>query len=165
MKREVLEESSRELVHIERSIEELKLKNRDMRAVQFEQEKRIKILQQNSGDLQVSKEQLEADYERIKQKMADREIEIVDCEQALTREQERERSNLDRRRELMERIELLSQKSLVLERHQQQMEREIFQFIEENERIRKALYNRDLEAERAKQRNKQILQRSEFHLQ
>jgi hypothetical protein len=50
----------------------------------------------------------------------------------------------------MARIDLLSQKSLVLEKHQQQMEREIFQFIEENERIRRTLYNRDLEAERAK---------------
>ena len=42
------------------------------------------------------------------------------------------------------------------------MEREIFQFIEENERIRRTLYNRDLEAERAKARNKQILTKSEF---
>jgi hypothetical protein len=30
------------------------------------------------------------------------------------------------------------------------MEREIFNFVEENERIRRAIYNRDLEAERAK---------------
>ena len=30
------------------------------------------------------------------------------------------------------------------------MEKEIYNFIEENERIRKTLYNRDLEAERAK---------------
>lgn len=50
----------------------------------------------------------------------------------------------------MERIDILSQKSLVLEKHQQEMEREIFRFMEENERIRRALYNRDLEAERAK---------------
>jgi len=44
------------------------------------------------------------------------------------------------------------------------MEREIFSFIEENERIRRTLYNRDLEAERAKARNKQILTKSEFQL-
>ena len=44
------------------------------------------------------------------------------------------------------------------------MEREIFNFIEENERIKRTIYNRDLEAERAKQRNKQILSRSEFQM-
>lgn len=44
------------------------------------------------------------------------------------------------------------------------MEREIFSFIEENERIRRTLYNRDLEAERAKARNKQVLSKSEFQL-
>ena len=59
---------------------------------------------------------------------------------------------------------MLSQKSLVLERHQQEMEKEIFNFIEENERIRRALYNRDLEAERAKQRNQQAIQKSTFLL-
>jgi len=37
------------------------------------------------------------------------------------------------------------------------MEREIFAFVEENERIRRALYNRDLEAQRAKERNKQAI--------
>jgi hypothetical protein len=35
----------------------------------------------------------------------------------LTREQERERFNLTRRKELMERIEIMSQKSIFLERH------------------------------------------------
>ena len=64
----------------------------------------------------------------------------------------------------MTRMDLLSQKSLVLEKHQHEMEREIFAFVEENERIRRALYNRDLEAQRAKERNKQAIQRSEFTL-
>lgn len=135
-----------------------------MRTVQFEQEKRVKIYQSNMAELEQTKAQLEGDYEKVKQRLAEAEIQIVDCEQALTREQDRERANLSRRRELMDRIDLLSQKSLVLERHQQQMEREIFSFIEENERIRRTLYNRDLEAERAKARNKQILTKSEFQL-
>jgi len=34
------------------------------------------------------------------------------------------------------------------------MEKEMMNFLEENERIRRQLYNRDLEAERAKERNK-----------
>jgi len=52
----------------------------------------------------------------------------------------------------------------VLEKHQHEMEREIFAFVEENERIRRTLYNRDLEAQRAKERNKQAISRSEFSL-
>ena len=51
----------------------------------------------------------------------------------------------------MERIEIMSQKSILLERHQHEMERELSNFLEENERIRRQLYNRDLEAERAKE--------------
>lgn len=78
----------------------------------------------------------------------------MDLEQTLTRETERERSNIGRRRELMERIEIMSQKSILLERHQHEMERELSNFLEENERIRRQLYNRDLEAERAKERNR-----------
>ena len=54
----------------------------------------------------------------------------------------------------MERIEIMSQKSILLERHQHEMERELSNFLEENERIRSQLYNRDLEAERAKERNR-----------
>lgn len=78
----------------------------------------------------------------------------MDLEQTLTRETERERSNIGRRREIMERIEIMSQKSILLERHQHEMERELSNFLEENERIRRQLYNRDLEAERAKERNR-----------
>jgi hypothetical protein len=37
----------------------------------------------------------------------------------------------------MERIEIMSQKSILLERHQQEMERELSNFLEENERIRR----------------------------
>jgi hypothetical protein len=74
------------------------------------------------------------------------ESQLIDSEQSLTKEQTRDTRNLDRRRELMTRMDLLSQKSLVLEKHQHEMEREIFAFVEENERIRRALYNRDLEA-------------------
>jgi hypothetical protein len=51
---------------------------------------------------------LEQDYEKVKQRLAESEVHIVDCEQVLTREQDRESSNLDRRRELMARIDLLS---------------------------------------------------------
>lgn len=47
-----------------------------------------------------------------------KETEIVDLEQTLTREQERENFNISRRKELMERIEIMSQKSILLERHQ-----------------------------------------------
>jgi hypothetical protein len=61
----------------------------------------------------------------------------VDLEQTLTRETERERQNIGRRRELMERIEIMSQKSILLERHQHEMERELSNFLEENERIRR----------------------------
>lgn len=78
----------------------------------------------------------------------------MDLEQTLTCETERERQNIGRRRELMERIEIMSQKSILLERHQHEMERELSNFLEENERIRRQLYNRDLEAERAKERNR-----------
>ena len=56
----------RDLTSIEVSIEELKAKNKDMRAVQFEQEKRVKIISGNLKELQLSKEQLEADYDMVK---------------------------------------------------------------------------------------------------
>ena len=45
-------------------------------------------------------------------------------------------------------------KSQGLEMQQQEMERQIIEFIEENERIREALHQRDIEAERVKQRNR-----------
>ena len=88
----------------------------------------------------------------------------MDVEQQLTGEQERDRGNQMRRRELIARIDALSLKSFELEKHQSEMEREIFTFMEENDRMRRALYNRDLEAQRAKQRNRQIIERSEFYL-
>ena len=50
-KRQVFEDSSRELTQIEESIENLKTKNKDMRAVQFESEKRIKIITTNCQEL------------------------------------------------------------------------------------------------------------------
>lgn len=164
LKRAALEDTVKELHHIEGSIDELKAKNRDMRTLQFEQEKRVKIIQANEQDLSAQQLSLEKDYERVKQKLAQAESQLVDSEQSLTKEQTRDTRNLDRRRELMTRMDLLSQKSLVLEKHQHEMEREIFAFVEENERIRRALYNRDLEAQRAKERNKQAIQRSEFTL-
>lgn len=135
-----------------------------MRTSQFDQEKRIKILQSNYAELAHVKTQLEADFENVKNRLTDKEAEIIEIEQTLTREQDRERFNTDRRRELMERIEIMSQKSILLERHQQEMERELFNFVEENERIRRQLYNRDLEAERAKARNKQAITHSHFQL-
>ena len=52
-----------------------------------------------------------------------------------------------------------------MERHQQEMERELQNFLEENDRIRRQLYNRDLEAERAKARNRQVIQKSQFYLE
>jgi chromosome segregation ATPase len=106
--RRVLEDSTRDLQSIERTLEELQLKNKDMRASQFEQEKRVKILNSNLLELQEQRDHLEQDYERVKERVAEREIQIVDCEQFLTREQDRDRANNDRRRELMERIDLLS---------------------------------------------------------
>jgi hypothetical protein len=64
------------------------------------------------------KAQLEGDFETVKARLADKETEIVEIEQTLTREQDRDRENNHRRRELMERIEIMSQKSVLLERHQ-----------------------------------------------
>jgi hypothetical protein len=64
------------------------------------------------------KAQLEGDFESVKARLADKETEIVEIEQKLTREQDRDRDNNHRRRELMERIEIMSQKSVLLERHQ-----------------------------------------------
>jgi len=153
-KRQALEDATRELRQIEDSIESIKARNKDMRTSQFDQEKRIKILQGNYNQLSQTKSQLEGDFENVKNRLTDKEVEIIEVEQTLTREQDRDRHNNDRRRELMERIEIMSQKSILLEKHQQEMERELFQFVEENERIRRQLYNRDLEAERAKARNK-----------
>ena len=89
-----------------------------MRTSQFDQEKRIKILQSNYAELAHVKTQLEADFENVKNRLTDKEAEIIEIEQTLTREQDRERFNTDRRRELMERIEIMSQKSILLERHQ-----------------------------------------------
>ena len=54
LKRAGCEESTRQLQLIDRSIEELKVKNKDMRALQFEQEKRVKIVQGNHADLEES---------------------------------------------------------------------------------------------------------------
>ena len=54
-KRECIEQTARELGQVERNIEEIKLKNKEMRTVQFEQEKRVKIHQANLQDLTVSK--------------------------------------------------------------------------------------------------------------
>ena len=82
--------------------------NKDMRSDQFDQEKRIKIVQANAQDLQSSKTQLDTDYEGVKQRLAEKETHIVDMEQTLTREQDRERLNIGRRQELMERIEIMS---------------------------------------------------------
>ena len=71
--------------------------------------------------MQKTKTQLEGDYEIVRQRLADKELEIVESEQALTFEQERDRANIGRRRELMERIDMMSNKSLVLEHHQQEV--------------------------------------------
>ena len=51
LKRAALEDTVKELHHIEASIDELKAKNKDMRTLQFEQEKRVKIIQANEQDL------------------------------------------------------------------------------------------------------------------
>ena len=61
---------------------------------------------------------LEGDFDQVKSRLADKEVQIIEIEQTLTREQDRERLNVDRRRELMERIEIMSQKSILLEKHQ-----------------------------------------------
>lgn len=50
-KRITLEDSVRELSSIEESIESIKAMNKDMRTDQFDQEKRIKIVQANALDL------------------------------------------------------------------------------------------------------------------
>lgn len=50
-KRIALEDSVRELSSIEESIESIKAMNKDMRTDQFDQEKRIKIVQANALDL------------------------------------------------------------------------------------------------------------------
>jgi chromosome segregation ATPase len=50
-KRMALEDSVRELSSIEESIESIKAMNKDMRTDQFDQEKRIKIVQGNALDL------------------------------------------------------------------------------------------------------------------
>jgi hypothetical protein len=89
-----------------------------MRTSQFDQEKRIKILQTNFNELTQTKTLLECDFDQVKSRLADKEVQIIEIEQTLTREQDRERLNVDRRRELMERIEIMSQKSILLEKHQ-----------------------------------------------
>jgi|LauGreDrversion4_2_1035121.scaffolds.fasta_scaffold649520_2 hypothetical protein len=89
-----------------------------MRTSQFDQEKRIKILQTNFNELTQTKTLLEGDFDQVKSRLADKEVQIIEIEQTLTREQDRERLNVDRRRELMERIEIMSQKSILLEKHQ-----------------------------------------------
>ena len=50
-KREALEESVRDLSSLEESIESIRAMNKDMRTDQFDQEKRIKIIQGNVLDL------------------------------------------------------------------------------------------------------------------
>ena len=50
-KRETLEDCVRELGSLEESIESIKAMNKDMRTDQFDQEKRIKIIQGNALDL------------------------------------------------------------------------------------------------------------------
>ena len=65
-KRLTLEDSVRDLSSLEESIESIKAMNKDMRTDQFDQEKRIKIIQGNVLDLQQTKSKLEADYEGVK---------------------------------------------------------------------------------------------------
>jgi len=50
-KRAALEDCFRELGSLEESIESIKAMNKDMRTDQFDQEKRIKIIQGNALDL------------------------------------------------------------------------------------------------------------------
>jgi len=50
-KRAALEDCVRELASLEESIESIKAMNKDMRTDQFDQEKRIKIIQGNALDL------------------------------------------------------------------------------------------------------------------
>ncbi len=85
-KRQSLDDGVRELASIEESIESIRAMNKDMRTDQFDQEKRIKIIQANALDLQSTKTQLDTDYEAVKQRLADKETQIVDMEQTLTRE-------------------------------------------------------------------------------
>ena len=98
----------RELASIEDSIESIRAMNKDMRADQFDQEKRVKIIQAQALEMQATKGTLEGDHENVKQSLADKDTQIVDLEQTLTREQDRESHNISRRRELMERIEIMS---------------------------------------------------------
>jgi chromosome segregation ATPase len=51
LKRAALEDCVRELGSLEESIESIKAMNKDMRTDQFDQEKRIKIIQGNALDL------------------------------------------------------------------------------------------------------------------
>lgn len=125
-KRLALDDASRELHNVEGSLSQIRARNKDMRTSQFDQEKRIKILQTNFNELTQTKTLLEGDFDQVKSRLADKEVQIIEIEQTLTREQDRERLNVDRRRELMERIEIMSQKSILLEKHQQEMEKELF---------------------------------------
>lgn len=54
-KRQALEDGVRELSSIEDSIESIRAMNKDMRTDQFDQEKRIKIIQGNILELQHTK--------------------------------------------------------------------------------------------------------------
>ncbi len=72
-KRQSLDDGVRELASIEESIESIRAMNKDMRTDQFDQEKRIKIIQANALDLQSTKTQLDTDYEAVKQRLADKE--------------------------------------------------------------------------------------------
>lgn len=76
-KRVALEEAERELARVEKANEELQTRNRESRTAQFEQEKKVKLLGGQLRDLQEAKDQLEGDYDKVRARLAEREVQVV----------------------------------------------------------------------------------------
>lgn len=92
----------------------------------------------------------------------DKEIRVI--QDHINNEKRREQICIEKREQLLQMIEEMNGKSLALENQHQQMEKQLVEFIEENERISRTLYDRDLEAERKRDRNRQILAQSQNNL-
>eukprot|EP00347_Sterkiella_histriomuscorum_P024325 403331522 len=163
-KRQVLEESNEQLQEIQNMIDQLKSKNQELRKQEIEMEKRVHQLTKEVRDLNDQKSKLDKEISLVKDTAVVKDQELRALQDGFNNEKQRENVQLNKRNHLLQRIDEMNVKSQALEQQQYSMEKQLMEFLDENERISKALYDRDLEAERLRDRNKQVLHQSEIHL-
>mmetsp|Transcript_31975 Transcript_31975/g.31265 ORF Transcript_31975/g.31265 Transcript_31975/m.31265 type:complete len:173 (+) Transcript_31975:584-1102(+) len=125
----------------------------------------ILTLKQEVSERQKEKSsQWEKENRELKALHQQKERELGICHQNLDAERERELISLDMREDLEERMLAMNKESQILESNQKAMERQLEEFVKENESICNTLYRRDEEAGRMYEKNQNLLVKSTHEL-